>query len=452
MSMRTVEQHLALVLGAVAPLPPRSVPLAEALGHVLAGDVHATLAVPPFTNSAMDGYAVLATDVAAAGADSPVRLRVLGDQPAGHTEAPAVEPGTAVRVMTGALLPSAGGGVSGGDGAVGVVPVEDTDQPVVPGAPLPSVVAVVAPTAAGKHVRHAGEDVTPGDLVLRAGTVLGPRDLAALASTGHGEVRVHPAVRVGIVGTGDELVDAGVVPGPGQIPDSNSLMLAALLTEVGAEPVVLPRSSDSPDALRALLTEAIAGTPGRAPVDALITTGGVSAGAYDVVKEVLQPMGSVEFTSVAMQPGKPQGFGVLDGPGGGGEAGGPAQGRGVPIFCLPGNPVSVFVSFQLYVAPALARMAARFEGPTPVVEGVAVEGWRSPAGRRQYIPVVVRLDGGDGGEGPGSLGELRVAPATAGGSGSHLIASLCLAEALAIVPEDVTEVRAGDRVGVMMAL
>lgn len=452
MSLISVEEHLATVLGAARPLPPRSVPLAKALGCVLAQDVAATLAVPPFTNSAMDGYAVPAADVAAASAEEPVRLRVLGDQPAGHTGAPAVEPGTAVRVMTGALLPAAAPDVPGGAEALGIVPVEDTDQAVVPGAPLPDVVSVVAPTEAGRHVRRAGEDVAPGDRVVRAGTLLGPRDLSALASTGHGSVPVHPTVRVGIVGTGDELVDAGTVPAEGQIPDSNSILLAGLVREVGGEPVVLPRSSDSPDALRALLAEAMAGTADRAPVDAIVTTGGVSAGAYDVVKEVLEPLGDVVFTKVAMQPGKPQGFGVLDG--------------GVPIFCLPGNPVSVFVSFQLFVEPALARMAARFDGPTPEIEAVAAAGWRSPAGRRQYIPVVVQLDdvggtsaGSEGGGadaadgGPGGVpGELRVAPATAGGSGSHLIASLCLAEALAIVPEDVTEVREGDRVRVMMAL
>lgn len=428
--LRTVAEHRDLILSTVRPIPAREVPLPDALGRVLAADVAARLAVPPFTNSAMDGYAVLADDVAEASQAAPVTLRVLGDQPAGHATAPDLEPGTAVRVMTGAPVPGVSD-AAGSPARLAVVPVEDTDQPVVPGAPLPAQVQVLAPAAAGRHVRHAGEDVAVGDVVARAGSVLSARDLSALASIGHATVPVHPTVRVGVVATGDELVEPGITPGPGQIPDSNSVLVAGLLRTVGAQPVVLPRADDSADGLRALLARVLE----EGGVDAVVTTGGVSAGAYDVVKEVLAPLGEVEFTKVAMQPGKPQGFGVLGGD--------------LPVFCLPGNPVSVFVSFQVFVAPALARLAARFDDAPVEFEAVAADSWRSAPGREQYVPVVLDEDTASA----AATGDaVRVRRATPGGSGSHLIGTLGLAQALAVVPADVAEVREGDRLRVRMAL
>lgn len=456
--MRSVADHSDHILSAVRPVPARELPLADALGRVLAADMPARLAVPPFTNSAMDGYAVLASDVAAASPDSPVMLRVLGDQPAGYATAPEIAPGTAVRVMTGAPLPGVASSSTGASD-LAIVPVEDTDQPVVPGAPLPREVQVRAAPSPGRHVRRAGDDVAVGDVIARAGTVLSARDLSALASVGYATVPAHPRLRVGIVATGDELVEPGEAPGPGQIPDSNSVLVEGLLRTLGAEPVLLPRSDDSADGLRATLTRALegAGGPGgpaadtastagtagtagagnsrAASVDAIVTTGGVSAGAFDVVKEVLAPLGEVEFVKVAMQPGKPQGFGVLGG--------------SVPIFCLPGNPVSVFVSFQVFVAPALARMAARFDWAPEKFAALAAESWWSAEGREQYVPVV--LDAASA-EDAATGGEVRVRRATPGGSGSHLIGSLGLAQALAVVPADVDEVREGDRLRVMMAL
>ncbi|WP_448070706.1 molybdopterin molybdotransferase MoeA [Georgenia yuyongxinii] len=419
--MITVEQHLDRILAAVAPLPPRALPLAQAHGCVLAQDVAATVPVPPFDNSAMDGYAVQAADVTGASEAAPVRLRVVGDLPAGSAERPPVEPGTAVRIMTGAPMPP---------GADAVVPVEATDQVAGPGADarLPAVVEIRQPARPGAHVRRAAGDVAPGTVVLRAGTRLRARDLSTAASTGHGALGVHPPVRVGVLSTGSELVAPGEPLGPGQIPDSNETLVAGMVRESGAVPVVLGAVVDDAAALRARLTENL----GR--VDAVVTTGGVSAGAYDVVKEVLAPLGEVSFERVAMQPGKPQGFGVLARPGGG---------RGVPMFCLPGNPVSVFVSFQVFVHPALQRMRALVAdaGPRTTTDAVAATGWRCPAGRRQFMPVAVE---------EARDGELRVRPATAGGSGSHLVASLALADALAVVDAEVEAVAAGDVVRVMM--
>ena len=427
---RTVAEHRDHVLDAVRPLAPRRLPLAEAQGCVLAEDVTATLAVPPFTNSAMDGYAVLAADVAAASPEAPVTLRVIGDQPAGHADAPAVGPGTAVRIMTGALVPGlAADPADAATEELAIVPVEDTDQPVAPGAPVPEHVEIRAATTPGRHLRRAGEDVRPGDLVVRAGTVLGARDVAAIASVGHGTVLAHPPVRVGVLTTGDELVDPGESLAPGQIPDSNTLLIAGLVRACGAVPVPMRRTSDDPAVLRAAIADAV--DPEGVGVDAIVTSGGVSAGAYDVVKEVLAPLGEVRFGKVSMQPGKPQGFGLID--------------ARVPILCLPGNPVSVFVSFQLFVQPVLARLAARFDAPAEpeTFEAVAADSWRSPRGREQYVPVVLAGEAG---------GEVSVRRATAGGSNSHLIGSLGLAQALAIVPAEVDAVHEGDRLRVMMAL
>ncbi|GAA1646675.1 molybdopterin molybdotransferase MoeA [Georgenia ruanii] len=425
--MITVEQHLERVLAAVRPLAPQRLPLDQAHGCVLAEEVTALLAVPPFDNSAMDGFAVRAADVAAADDGAPVRLRVVGDVPAGSAARPPVEPGTAVRVMTGAPVPP---------GADAVVPVEHTDQAAGPGQELPAVVEVRRPAAPGAHLRGAGEDVSPGAVVLRAGTPLRARDLSTAASVGHGTLLVHPPVRVGVLSTGSELVPPGQTPGAGQIPDSNHVLVAGMVREAGAVPVLLGAVADDAAALRARLAENL----GR--VEAVVTTGGVSAGAYDVVKEVLAPLGEVTFDQVAMQPGKPQGFGVLRE---GAEAGPGAPsdpGLGVPIFCLPGNPVSVFVSFQVFVAPALSRLRALVADAGAPAAAVAATGWRCPPGRRQYMPVVV--DGTD------DTGALRVRPATAGGSGSHLVASLAQADALAVVDAEVDAVREGDAVRVMM--
>lgn len=428
-TLRTAAEHRRLALQLCPPLPPRQVPLAGAHGLVLAADVVASTHTPPFDNSAMDGFAVRHTDVAGADAQAPTTLVVVGDVAAGSADDPPLRPGTAVRIMTGAPLPS---------GADAVVPIEHTDVPAGPGA-LPASVQVTVAAAPGAHVRRAGEDVRVGDTVLRAGTELTARAVAAAASAGRADVEVHPRPVVGILSTGSELVAPGSPLLRGQIPDSNSYLLAAAVEEAGGTAVRLGAVPDDADsfaaALRQLATD----------VDMIVTSGGVSVGAFDVVREVLTAAGSVEFAPVAMQPGKPQGLGTW---------------QGTPVLALPGNPVSAFVSFEVFVRPALRRLA----GHADVLRHTAVHtvgtAWRSPAGREQYMPV--RLvpptdserpdDGAAGTTGTtGATGTAAVVvPATARGSGSHLVASLALADGLAVVPADVTEVAEGDELVVVL--
>ncbi|MBB5633483.1 molybdopterin molybdotransferase [Cryobacterium mesophilum] len=405
----SVAEHRARILAAVSSLPARTVPLALAQGRVLAADVVARVDVPGFENSAMDGYALRQADAAAATPDAPVTLQVVADLPAGSAEDPPLAVGDAARIMTGAPVPH---------DADCIVPVEDTDGGTV------TVLIRRAPEPAA-HIRHAGSDVRAGETVLPAGRMLGARDLAAASAVGVRELLVHPAPRVGVLSTGTELRPAGEPLARGQIHDSNSILLAAAVAECGGIPVQLGSVPDDEDALRATL-EKHAGS-----VDAFVTSGGVSVGAYDVVKAVLAPLG-VWFGPVRMQPGKPQGFG--DWPG-------RDRNAGTPIFALPGNPVSVFISFEEFVRPALLAMQGRTDVQREVVRGVASEQWRSPAGRAQYMPVVAERH---------SDGTFAVRPASGGGSGSYLVASLAGANAVAAVPEDVTMVQAGDLVDVTL--
>ncbi len=439
--MRSVEEHLAAVLDLGERLAQVEVPVRAEPGVVLAVDVVARLAVPPFDNSAMDGFAVRAADVATV----PVVLGVVGDIPAGSFSDVVLAPGQAIRIMTGSPLPA---------GADAVVPVEDTDQEAGD-VPLPERVAVRSAARAGAHIRRRAEDVAVGDVILRAGSAATPAAAAAAVSVGLGTWSMVPRPRVLVVATGDELVAPGTVPGPGQIPDSNGLLLDGLLRGFGADVVGVLRSGDDVAAFRSLLEAA-------PDADLIVTTGGVSAGAFEVVRQATA--GAVDFVKVAMQPGKPQGLGhwtrralpssggfgvashpkpptgagagsmpVSSGPGGGpdGVVGGSRQ---VPLLALPGNPVSVFVSAWLFVRPLVAKLAGR-EAALPMLRLPALEGWTSPPGRRQYVPVRIAPDG--------------VRRAHALGSGSHAIASLHLADGLAVVPEDVDAVVAGQLLDVI---
>ncbi|TFD13459.1 molybdopterin molybdotransferase MoeA [Cryobacterium sp. TMT1-2-2] len=471
---RTVSEQLAVVLGSVAPLLPVRVELDAARGLVLAEDVLTVTDTPPFDNSAMDGYAVIRADLLGASAQNPITLPVVADLAAGTAENPRLVPGQVARIMTGAPIP---------DGADAVVPIEDTDQ----GTEL--VTIVQAPNVAA-HVRRAGEDAHAGDRVLRAGSVLWPTRVAAAASAGTSSVLVHPAPRVAVISTGSELVTPGSPTRRGQIPDSNSFLLSAAVAEAGGIPVRIGAEPDDDDVLRALLTE-LAGT-----VDVIVLSGGVSVGAYDVVKAVLKPLGTVDFGPVKMQPGKPQGFGRW-----------PATGDvpGPLIFALPGNPVSAYVSFEVFVRPALRRLlghgladpidpadetatapndgamrtdteaptvgtiATSLDQPSPdhpalhrrTITATVADGWNSPPGRAQYMPVIVThrtvIEHAPAvitaeGSTSASTGSIRseVRPASRGGSGSHLVAGLAQANGLAIVPEDTTHIRGGDRVTVML--
>lgn len=403
--IRTVDQHRDAVLGLVAPTAAHTVALEDGAGLVLAEDVTAPEALPRFDNSAMDGYAVRAGDVTGATPDAPVRLRVVGDLAAGSDAEPVVGPGSAARIMTGAPVPP---------GADAIVPVEVTDAGIIE-------VEVREPSPAGRHVRRVGEDVGAGEAVLRAGTELTPYRLAAVASVGRAEVVVHRRPVVVVLATGSELVTPGVAPRRGQIPDSNSYLLAAAATAAGARVHRLGVVPDDPD----LLAEALGAQYPAA--DLVVTSGGVSVGAYDVVKEVLAPLPGMSFVSVAMQPGKPQGYGLLP--------------DGTPVVSLPGNPVSAFVSFEAFVRPAILRLRglAGADLGRPRLTARVTQGWSSPAGREQHIPVT--LSGDDG--------EVRVRPAGARGSGSHLVASLAAADGLALVPAGVEQVHEGDTVTVV---
>jgi len=413
-SARSVAEQLAHVLNQVSELPPVRLPLDDARGLVLAEDVFSATDTPPFDNSAMDGYAVRRADLLGASAATPVTLPVIADLAAGTAENPHVGAGQVARIMTGAPLP---------DGADAVVPIEDTDQ----GRYLVTVTAAPRPDA---HIRRAGDDARAGDIVLRAGLRLGPTRIAAAASAGTSTVLVRPAPRVAVISTGSELVVPGEPTRRGQIPDSNSFLLAAAVAEAGGVPLRIGAVPDDEDTLRELLAS-LSGT-----VDAIVLSGGVSVGAYDVVKAVLAPLGTVEFGPVKMQPGKPQGFGRWPA----GETGDGTPVAGPLIFALPGNPVSAYVSFEVFVRPALRRMLGLSSLQRPTLQAVVADGWSSPAGRAQYMPVVLETDG-----------ERSVARRSArGGSGSHLVASLGHATAFAVVPEDVTRVEHGDLVTVLL--
>lgn len=403
--MRTVAEHRRAALDLVAPVPTETVPLGDALGRVLAEDITSGTDLPRWDNSAMDGYAVRAVDTTDAG-NRPVLLRVVADLPAGSAENPAVLSGTAARIMTGAPLPR---------GADAIVPVEETDGGT-------AVVRVLRPAAAGAHIRRVGEDLRAGDPVVDAGVVLGPRQLAAIASVGRDRVLVRCRARVAVLSTGTELVAPGSALRQGQIPDSNSLLLASAVRAAGGEVTSIASVGDDPAALRRLL-DGLAGT-----VDLVVTSGGVSMGAYEVVRQVLEGRPGTAFVRVAMQPGKPQGLGVLGG--------------GTPILCLPGNPVSAYVSFEVFVRPVLDRLAGLDPDARPVLRATVDDSWTPPSGRAQYMPVVI--------SGPSS--DPRVRRAVPGGSGSHLVAGLARADGLAIVPAGTPAVRAGDHIDVLRSV
>ena len=473
----SVEAYVAEVLAALTPLPAVDTPLFAAHGLVLAQDVTAALPVPPWTNSAMDGYAVRARDTESAVPQAPVILPVAGDVPAGTAPAPLV-PGTAQRIMTGAMLP---------ENADAVVKVEDTDQAPGPHPP-PAEVGIRVAARPGLNVRQAGEDVGIGDSVLTAGTLMTATAVASLASVGLSAVRAFPRPRVAVVSTGAELVEPGQELPAGAIPDSNSLLLAGLVAEHGARLASVSRSVDTAESLATALIEAARGA------DLIVTSGGVSAGAFDPLVMLAEDDedgengentadGTVRLrlSKVAMQPGKPQGHGVVRIEDGGTH-------RQVPIITLPGNPVSVLVSFITVVAPALARLAGRDSVPGPLpgsgvrrphdalsMRARAAAAWRTPPGRRQHIPVrfvqaparasvedvedsapsaaesTERAECAERTESTGSTASpvLWVEPTHRLGSGSHLVASMAAAEALAVVGEEVAEVAVGDEVGLI---
>ena len=407
--LRTVEEQLADVLAAVRPLPAVRLPLTAATGATLREPVRAALDIPVFDNSAMDGFAVRFADVAHARPEDPAILRVVADLPAGTSDDPPLAPGEAARIMTGSPVPS---------DADAIVPFEDTEGGLADS--LRNTIVRRAPRAAGAFVRRAGDDLRADDVVLETGVVLGPLQIAAATAAGRTHAVVSARPQVGIVSTGSELAPAGTPLRRGQIPESNGVLLAGLVAAAGAEVVAQVVVDDEGEALRNAVAALLA-----APVDAVVFSGGVSAGAFEVVRTELAA--AMTFTRVAMQPGKPQGFGTLPTP------------TGIALlFGLPGNPVSAAVSFEVFVRPALLTMQGRRTVERARLTLPAGTSWRTPEGRRQYLPAVIDT----------SAPTWTVHPATAGGSGSHLAGGLGLARALAVVAADIAEVREGDPVQV----
>ncbi|MGO1306422.1 MAG: molybdopterin molybdotransferase MoeA [Microbacterium gubbeenense] len=392
-----IGEHRERILAAVSRLGSEELPVTGAEGRTLVADALSLLDIPAFDNSAMDGFAVRFDDVKAGGAT----LRVVADVPAGSADDPRLAAGDAARIMTGAPVPT---------DADAIVPFEDTAGGLADS--LGSIRVTRAPRARGAHIRRRAEDLAAGDIALPAGRPLGPLQISSLIASGVTSVGVARRPRVAVVSTGAELTAPGVVPGAGEIPDSNSTLLERLCAQAGAEVVVRAHVGDDPAELLERLEHTAA--------DVVITSGGVSAGAYEPVKLALDKR--IRFDRVAMQPGKPQAFGVLE--------------DGALFFGLPGNPVSVAVSFEMFVRPALLALQGRAQIDRPRGRFPATEGWRTPVGRTQVIPVA--WDGAG------------VRPATAGGSGSHLAGGLGLADAYAIVDAETAFVAPGDVVDVML--
>lgn len=394
-----VDDYLAFVLGHLPTPHPIGMRSADALGLVLAGDIEAREPLPAFANSAMDGYAIVSSDVAAATVDRPVALRVVGEVAAGAAELPVVQSGGAVQIMTGAPLPP---------GADAVVPVEQTsggqDQ-----------VNIHVAVESGRNVRRVGEDVQPGQRLLGAGRRIGAADIALMAATGHAEVLVYPAPRVVIISTGDELVPAEQQPAPGQIRDSNGPMLSALVRQSGGVPFHAGRVADS----RRALMDAFDQNLGHA--DLFISAGGVSAGKHDHLRDVLAALGEVHPFKVAMKPGMPQAFGLV---------------RGTPALALPGNPVSAFISFEVFARPAIRALQGRRDRGRPVVRAELSRLVKSPADKRSYVRVRLQRE------------ERRWVATPVEGQGSHQLAGLVRADGLAEIPAHLTEVGSGEQVQV----
>jgi molybdopterin molybdotransferase len=391
--MRSVEEHRRMVAGLITRRPPVTSPLSDALGLVLADDVVAPLSLPGFDNSAMDGYAVVADDIADATPEKPVLLPVAEDIPAGRTDPLTLKPGTAHRIMTGAPLPA---------GATAVTPVEATDAAT-------DTVSIRASAKPGQHIRRAGEDVTAGTTVLRAGQVVTPAALGLAAALGLGELTVLPRQRVLVMSTGSELVAPGTPLQPGQIYESNAVMLAAAIRDAGAHVVASPMTGDDVETFR----DALGRYTGEA--DLIVTTGGVSAGAYEVVKDALG--GEVDFVKVAMQPGMPQGAGTVN---------------GTPIITLPGNPVSALVSFEVFIRGPLRSAMGLPQPERARRTAVLTEDLTSPRGKRQF-----------------RRGVLEGTTVTSyGPPASHHLRWLASANCLLEIDENVTELAAGSPVQV----
>jgi molybdopterin molybdotransferase len=398
----TVQEALAAVLAGVSVLPAEQVPLLDGLGRVLAQDVVAQDSLPPFANSAMDGYALVAGDLVGVSQENPAALRVIGDVAAGVMPTVEVVPGTAVRIMTGAPVPL---------GADAIVPVEDTNEVWRNRErPLPSQIEVSRSVKAGDYIRHPGEDIQSGQTILEQGHILRPQEVGVLASLGISQVSVIRRPKVAILATGDELLEIDQPLQPGKIRNSNGFTQAAQVLALGAEPIQLGIAGDTETAVRQKLQAGL-----EAKADLFISSAGVSVGAYDVVKAVLEQEGNVGFWRVRMRPGKPLAYGSY---------------HGIPYLGLPGNPVSAMVSFERFARAAILKMAGHQKLDRPTVQAIVQSEIHSD-GRESYIRSVVART------------NEHYQAATTGDQGSHIMTSLVKANALLIIPEGVRYVAAG---------
>ena len=431
--MLSVEEALERVLSEFHPLEPERVPILEALGRVLAEDVYADVDVPPHANSSMDGFAVRAADTAGAGRQSPVRLRVIADLPAGYVSQVDVTPGTAIRIMTGAQIPP---------GADAVVRVEDTAAAGEPlPQPLPSQgrgewVDVFTTVPIGEYVRPAGEDVRRGELVLRRGTLIRPQEVGMLATLGRKEVLAIRRPRVAILATGDEVVEIDAPLAPGKIRNANSYSNAAQVLQCGGIPIMLGIARDRVQELTEKIRAGLA-----QGVDLFLTSGGVSVGDFDVVKDVLAAQGEINFWRVRMKPGKPMAFGRLSlrvsTPGANMDV--LIHGISpVPVLGLPGNPVSVMVAFEMFVRPAILKMLGMTALARPTVEAVLMDGVKDKDERRHYLRARVEQQEGE------------YCAYLTGEQGSGILSSMVKANALVVIPEEWTCAPVGARVQAML--
>lgn len=409
--MIRVDAALRAILAEVAPLPAVAVPILDALGLVLAETIVATENIPPFRNSAMDGYAVRAADIATASRAHPTTLRVIGESPAGYAPSGEVGPGTAIRIMTGAPLPP---------GADTVVRFEETDEPTRGHAPQVSQerdeIGIAVAQRRWSNVREAGEDIRAGETVLHPGGVLRPPEMGILAALGRATVQVHRRPIVAIVSTGDEVVDLGATPRPGQIRNSNSYTLAALVQRYGGIPRLLGVARDTVADLTATLTAA-------RDADLIVTSGGVSVGDYDMVKDVLRAEGEIAIWQVRMKPGKPLAYGQL------GDK---------PFLGLPGNPVAAYVSFELFARPIILRQLGHTVLDKPTVTARLAAPVDNRGGRRHFV----RAEVTEGPRGP------VVRPT--GEQGSGVLTALIRANGLLVVPDGTERLDVGDLAEVLL--
>ena len=406
----TVAEALQIVLDGITVLPAETVPLGESLGRILAEQIVAHDSLPPFANSSMDGYALRAADVVGASPAVPATLRVLADIAAGSDIDVTVTAGTAVRIMTGAPLPS---------GADAVVPVEDTNEPWRAGErPLPSHIQINRQVKPSDYVRSIGEDIRAGQKIIDAGQKIRPQEIGVMAALGVSQVPVICRPRVAVLATGDELIGVEEALRPGKIRNSNGYVQAAQIAALGAIPISLGVARDTEADVRTRLQIGI-----ELDVDLFVSSAGVSVGAYDVVKAVLENEGNVGFWRVRMRPGKPLAYGSY---------------HDIPYLGLPGNPVSSMVSFERFARPAILKMSGHTQLDRPQVTVTLAEEIFSD-GRESYIRAVVTREMGGG-----------YTAVTTGGQGSHMMTSLVKANALLVIPEGVKHVSSGQQLQAMM--